>query len=68
MIITDGNTALWGSHNLAASGVYVGTQEIDIKTTDGGLVRKLGEMFNAMKDGTYDLGFQKGPFNPQGLR
>ncbi|MGE5042375.1 MAG: phospholipase D-like domain-containing protein [Candidatus Levyibacteriota bacterium] len=65
MLIVDGREALWGSHNLDIAGVRAGTQEVDIKTTDLQLVRKLSAVFDQIKNGTFDLGFQEGPFNPQ---
>lgn len=65
MLIIDGKTALWGSHNLSKSGVYAGTQEVGIVTTDDRTVGALVNMFNSIRSGTYDLGYQPGPFNPQ---
>lgn len=66
MLIVDGKQALWGSHNLARSGVLAGTQEASILTRDQGLVKNLIGWFDLVKEGRYDTGFQKGPFNPQG--
>ncbi len=64
MIVTDEKNALWGSHNFARSGVMAGTQEADLETTNPLLIKKLTNWFDSIPNGTYDLGFQQGPFNP----
>lgn len=63
MLITDEKRALWGSHNFAETGVWAGTQEADLETTDQPLVRKLTDWFDSIPNGTYDLGYQESPFH-----
>lgn len=65
MILVDGKEALWGSHNLDEAGVKVGTQEVSLKTTNPQLIEMLGDWFEGVKNGSYNLGFQKGPLNSQ---
>lgn len=41
----DGKTAMFGSHNLSGQGVFLGTEEIEIITTNPGLVAQLENFF-----------------------
>ena len=59
LLIVDGKTALFGSHNFAELGVVFGTQEASIETTDSSLILQLQQTINSIKDGSFDRGLKR---------